>query len=70
MIHHVFRTAAKHAAKYYIANPHQAAAHGAVAAQAGVHISKLAWTHGPTVAKHTASFLQKAALKGFSLFRS
>jgi hypothetical protein len=60
----------RHAVKFYSRNPHHAVAHAVVAKKAAVHIGKLAWTHGPRVAKHTTSFMQKAALKGFKLFGS
>jgi hypothetical protein len=43
---------------------------GNLAAKGGVHIGKMVWTHGPTVAKHTANFMVKSALKGFKLISS
>jgi hypothetical protein len=66
MIHHILKHAAKHAGKFYAANPHKVAPHTAAAVQVG----SMAWTHGPRVAKHTATFMAKAASKGFNLFRS
>jgi hypothetical protein len=66
MIHHLFKHAGRHARKFYIANPHKAVAHAAAA----VNIGKMAWTHGPSVAKHSLKFMVRATLKGFNLFRS
>jgi len=69
MFHHLFKHtkhATKHIGNYYASNPHKAHEH----TQHAVRIGSLAWTQRHTVAKHTANFLQKAASKGFSLFRS
>jgi len=66
MIHHVLKHAVKHAGRFYAANPHKAAPH----ATAAVQIGSMVWTHGPRVAKHTATFMAKAVSKGFNLFRS
>lgn len=66
MIHRFLKHTAKGLGKFYTANPHKAAAHGAAAVQIGT----LAWTQGHHAAKHTANFMVKAALKGFNLFRS
>ena len=66
MIHHVLKHAAKYAGSFYVANPHKVAPHAAAAVQVG----KMVWTHGPTVAKHTANFMVKSALKGFKLISS
>lgn len=56
----------KHAGKFYATNPHKAAPHAAAAMQVG----KMVWTHKHTVAKHSLTFMKKAALNGFNLFRS
>lgn len=66
MIHHVVKHLAKHAAKFYVANPHKAVPH----AVAAVQIGSMAWIHGHRAAKHTVHFMAKAAVKGFNLFRS
>ena len=72
-----------HIGGYYLRNPHKALDHGFTAAtygveasevvgraaiNGGVHVSKLAWRHGPTVAKHSAKFMTRVAIKGFRLF--
>jgi pantothenate kinase len=66
MIHHIFKHAAKGLEKFYAANPHKAVVHGVVA----VKIGSMAWTQAHHVAKHSASFMAKAAAKGFKLFSS
>jgi hypothetical protein len=66
MVHHLFKHATKHAAKFYAANPHKVMPHAAAAVQVG----SMVWTHGPRVAKHTAKFMAKAVTNGFNLFRS
>ena len=43
---------------------------GHVAVKGGVHISKMVWTHGPTVAKYSAKFMAKSALNGLKLLSS
>ena len=66
-------------AGYYVRNPHKIIDHGQAvisyggmagkaAITGGMHIGKMAWTHGPTVAKHAAKFMSKAAIRGFKLF--
>jgi len=66
MIHHVLKHAAKVTGSFYVTNPHKIAPHAAAAVQIG----SMVWTHGPHVAKHTATFMAKAISKGFNLFRS
>jgi dihydroorotate dehydrogenase len=66
MIHRIVKHTAKSLGKFYAANPHKAVAHGAAAVQIGT----IAWTQGHHIAKHTAKFMAKAAVKGFNLFRS
>lgn len=66
MIHHIIRHGMKHIGRFYVANPHKAAPHAAAAVQIGT----MAWTHGHKVAKHSVTFMAKAASKGFNLFRS
>lgn len=66
MIHHLIKHAARHVGKFYVANPHKVVAHASTAVQVG----SMAWTHGHKVAKHSATFMTKAAAKGFNLFRS
>jgi hypothetical protein len=65
MFHNLFKHT-KHISNYYANNPHKAHEH----TQHAVRIGSLAWTQRHTVAKHTTKFLQKAASKSFSLFRS
>lgn len=64
IIHHAIKHGLKPLVKFYAKNPHHAVAHGAAAVQIG----SMVWTQGHHVAKHTVSFMKKAALKGFNLF--
>lgn len=66
MFHRIIRHGLKHAARFYSANPHKAVPHAAAAVQIGSTV----WTHSHTVAKHSLTFMAKAASKGFNLFRS
>lgn len=66
MIHHIVKHVAKHAAKFYAANPHKVVPH----TTAAVQIGSMVWTHSHKIAKHSASFMVRAAAKGFNLFRS
>jgi hypothetical protein len=73
----------KHIGGFYARNPHKIVDHAQIAANYGgtaaklvgtgaikgsVHIGKMVWTHGPTVAKHTGRFMQRGAISGFKLF--
>lgn len=66
MFHHIIRHGMKHVARFYAANPHKAVPHAAAAVQIGSTV----WTHSHKVAKHSLTFMAKAASKGFNLFRS
>lgn len=75
MHHHtarVFHKLGTAAAKFYIRNPHKIPTHAKVVSQAtshaSVHVKSLVWRHGPTIAKHTTTFMTKAARKGLRLF--
>lgn len=64
MMHHLVKHAMKDATKFYATNPHKVEPRAIAAVQVG----SMVWTHSHKVAKHTASFMAKAAVKGFKLF--